>query len=122
MPALASIDLTFSMFPAASRGYEEGVVRLEPLYRLSFRYAEEYGVDIEGPRGQESQYWFLGQGQVEGRLSGRFHGANYPRRRTDNTFMPDMRSVIVKPMMAPSSFRNVAATVVPTHQEGDRSW
>jgi hypothetical protein len=69
-------------------------MRLEPLYRLRFRYTEEYGMNIDGPRGQESQYWFLGEGRVEGRITGRFHGANYPRRRTDNTFMPDMRSVI----------------------------
>jgi hypothetical protein len=69
-------------------------VRLEPLYRLRFGYPEEYEVHIDGPRGQESQYWFLGKGRVEGRISGRFHGMNYPRRRTDNTFLPDMRSVI----------------------------
>jgi hypothetical protein len=31
---------------------------------------------------------------VEGRISGRFRGANHPRRRTDLTYLPDFQGVI----------------------------
>lgn len=69
-------------------------MRLEPLYRLRFRYPEEWGVDIEGDGGTQSQYLFFAEGRVEGRIAGRFRGANHPQRRTDGTFLPDFQGVI----------------------------
>jgi hypothetical protein len=69
-------------------------VRLEPLYRVHFEYPGDWGVEIEGPGGIESQHYFVAEGRCEGRISGRFHGANHPRRRTDQTFLPDFQGVI----------------------------
>jgi hypothetical protein len=61
-------------------------VRLEPLYRLTFRYAESWQTSTE----------FLGiaEGRVEGRLAGRFSGANRARRLPDGTWMPDLNGAI----------------------------
>jgi Protein of unknown function (DUF3237) len=67
-------------------------VRLEPLYRVRFRYPEEWGV--EGAAGTQEQFFFLAEGTVQGRLGGRFRGANHPQRRTDHTFVPDFQGVI----------------------------
>jgi hypothetical protein len=61
-------------------------VRLEPLYRVTFRYAESWQTSAE----------FLGiaEGRVEGRLAGRFRGANRARRLPDGTFVPDLNGAI----------------------------
>jgi hypothetical protein len=61
-------------------------VRLEPLYRITFRYAEAWQTSAD----------FLGiaQGRVEGRLAGRFRGANRARRLADGTFLPDLSGAI----------------------------
>ena len=69
-------------------------MRLEPLYRLRFTYSEGWGVEIDGPRGTQEQWFFLADGRVEGRIAGRFRGANHPQRRTDLTFVPDFQGVI----------------------------
>ncbi|MFM7719100.1 MAG: DUF3237 family protein [Actinomycetota bacterium] len=69
-------------------------MRLEPLYRMRFTYPEEWGVDVVGEGGTQSQFFFLAEGRVEGRIAGRFRGANHPQRRTDATFVPDFQGVI----------------------------
>jgi hypothetical protein len=69
-------------------------MRLEPLYRLTFTYPEEWAVEIVGEGGVDEQYFFLAEGRAEGTISGRFRGANHPRRRTDRTFVPDFQGVI----------------------------
>ena len=67
-------------------------MRLEPLYRVSFTYPEGWGIGLEG--GWE-QYLFIAEGHCQGAISGRFRGANFPRRRTDQgPFCPDFRAVI----------------------------
>ena len=67
-------------------------MRLEPLYRVSFTYPEAWGIGLEG--GWE-QYLFIAEGRCQGTISGRFRGANFPRRRTDQgPFCPDFRAVI----------------------------
>jgi hypothetical protein len=63
-------------------------VRLDPLYRITFRYPEAY-------RGAD-ELLLIAQGRVEGaRVSGRFRGANRARRRDDGTFLPDLSGAIV---------------------------
>ena len=42
----------------------------------------------------ESQHFLIGEGRCEGRIAGRFRGANHPRRRTDQTFLPDFQGAI----------------------------
>jgi hypothetical protein len=70
-------------------------MRLEPLYRVRFEYPEEHGVGIEGPDGRQERYFFIAEGRCEGRVTGRFRGANHPDRRVDGTFVPDFQGVIV---------------------------
>jgi len=67
-------------------------MRLEPLYRVRFTYPESWGIDLEGGW---QQFFFIAEGRCEGGVSGRFRGANYPRRRTpEGPFCPDIRGVI----------------------------
>jgi hypothetical protein len=67
-------------------------VRLEQLYRVRFTYPEGWAVELEG--GWE-QHLFLAEGRCEGEVTGRFRGANFPRRRTAaGPFVPDLRAVI----------------------------
>jgi hypothetical protein len=69
-------------------------VRLEPLYRVRFTYPDQWGADLAGPDSNECQLFFLAEGRCEGRISGRFRGANHPYRRSDGTFLPDFQGVI----------------------------
>lgn len=67
-------------------------MRLEPLYRLRFRYPESWAVELEGGW---QQWFFLAEGTVEGSINGRFRGANFPlRRTTEGPYLPDFRAVI----------------------------
>jgi hypothetical protein len=69
-------------------------VRLEPLYRVTFHYPEAWFVELDGERGTESEHFFIAEGRCEGRVAGRFRGANHPHRRTDLTYLPDFQGVI----------------------------
>ena len=67
-------------------------MRLEPLYRIRFTYPESWMVALEG--GWE-QHLFFAEGRCEGAISGRFRGANFPRRQgASGPFRPDFRAVI----------------------------
>ena len=61
-------------------------MRLEPLYRLVFRYPEPF-------RARE-ELLLLAEGRCEGRLSGRFRGANRAHREADGTYVPDLHGAI----------------------------
>lgn len=70
-------------------------MRLEPLYRVRFRYSEGWGVSLGAPPAAvEGQHFFFSDGRCEGRVAGTFRGANHPRRRVDGTFLPDFQGVI----------------------------
>ena len=69
-------------------------MRLKPLYRATFTTPEKWNVELAGPAGTEGQSFLIAEGRCEGRLSARLRGANYPRRRTDNTLVPDFRGVL----------------------------
>jgi hypothetical protein len=69
-------------------------MRLESLYRVRFDYPEGWHVELEGERGTESEHFFLAEGRCEGRIAGRFRGANHPHRRVDLTYLPDFQGVI----------------------------
>jgi hypothetical protein len=64
-------------------------MRLEHLYRLQFSYLEHWFV--EGP---DEVFLGLAEGRCEGALAGRFRGANHPRRRSDDVFLPDFDAVV----------------------------
>jgi hypothetical protein len=69
-------------------------VRLEPLYRATFTTPESWSVELAGANGTEAQSFLIAEGRCEGRLSARYRGANYPRRRTDGTLLPDFRGAL----------------------------
>lgn len=69
-------------------------MRLEPLYSVRFRYPDGWEVALSGPAGTEERHFYLAEGSCTGRITGRFRGANHPRRRTDHTFTPDFQGVI----------------------------
>jgi hypothetical protein len=68
-------------------------MRLEPQYRLSFRYTEEWGVDLD-TRTPAGAFFFIAEGRCSGTVNGRFRAANHPVRRVDGTFVPDLQGVI----------------------------
>jgi hypothetical protein len=70
-------------------------LRLEPLYRLTFRYTEEWGVALDSDEASRAgAFFFIAEGLVAGRVAGRFRAANHPLRRADGTFQPDLHGVI----------------------------
>jgi Protein of unknown function (DUF3237) len=67
-------------------------VKLEPLYVLRFRYPEEgLGATIAG---DEQEIFLLAEGRAEGGITGRFRGANHPRRRADRTLRMNLQGAI----------------------------
>lgn len=68
-------------------------MRLEAMYRLTFRYTEGWGVRLDdaSPAGA---FFFIAEGSCTGRITGRFRAANHPLRRADGTFVPDLHGVI----------------------------
>ena len=69
-------------------------MRLEPIYRVRFRYPQHWHAELSGPSGSESAHFFLADGRCEGRVAGRLRGANHPRRRVDGTYLPDFQGAI----------------------------
>ena len=70
-------------------------MRLEPLYRTVFRYPDGgRGTLLEGESGSEGHYFFVAEGTVEGRVTGRLQAANHPRSRVDKTALPDIQGAI----------------------------
>ena len=67
-------------------------MRLEPLYRIRWTTPEAWSVDLFD--GAEGQSFLLAEGRCEGRVTGRFRAANFPRRRVDGTLLPDFRGVV----------------------------
>lgn len=69
-------------------------MRLEPLYRVTFTTPESWSVELGGDRGDEGRSFLIAEGRAEGRLSARYRGANFTRRRVDGTLTPDFRGVL----------------------------
>jgi hypothetical protein len=64
-------------------------VRLEPLYRIRFDYADHAYV-----RSPEFLGAFFADGRCEGALTGRFRGLNHPRVAADDVYLPSFQGVI----------------------------
>ncbi|HET7419498.1 MAG TPA: hypothetical protein VFL27_03885 [Candidatus Dormibacteraeota bacterium] len=69
-------------------------MQLKPLYSVRFRYPDGWDAEVTGPGGVEEHDFFFAEGVCTGRISGRFRGANHPRRRTDHTFEMDFQGFI----------------------------
>ena len=108
-------------------------MRLEPLYRVTFHYPEAWYVELDGERGTESEHFLIAEGRCEGRVAGRFRGANHPHRRTDLAYLPNFQGVIETDDGAtivfdlrgygrayPEGRRQVVATA--THVSGDERY
>jgi hypothetical protein len=61
-------------------------VRLEPLYRLSFRYPESF-------RSGDERLLFA-EGTADGRLAGRFRAANRAARLADGRYLPELQGAV----------------------------
>ena len=55
---------------------------------------ESWSVDLRGAGGSEGQLFLVAEGRCEGRISGRYRAANFPRRRVDGALTPDFRGVL----------------------------
>ena len=62
-------------------------MRAEPLYRITFSYRETYraGDDV----------LLLAEGSVEGRVAGRFRGANRARLASTGAWIPRLEGAVV---------------------------
>ena len=69
-------------------------MRLEPLYRVQVTVPHIWGADLTGSDNLEGQLFGIGEGRREGRITGRFVGANHPHRRSDGTFLPNFQGII----------------------------
>jgi hypothetical protein len=74
-------------------------MQLRPLYTLRFFYPKDQGVEVRNPddanaTGKEDEMFFFAEGTCEGTISGKFRGANHPRRRADNTAVMSLQGFI----------------------------
>src|SRR4029453_869873 len=76
------------------RPRRELIVRIDPLYRVTFTTPESWSVSLEGESGTEGLSFLIAEGRCEGRLSARYRGANFPRRRADGVLTPSFRGVL----------------------------
>ena len=68
-------------------------MRLSPLYTVRFFYPKDQTVEIKNPEdanaaGREEEMFFFAEGTSEGRISGRFKGANTPNGQTGRAYRP----------------------------------
>jgi hypothetical protein len=69
-------------------------MQLKPLYAVRFRYPDAWDAEITGTFGTEEENFLFAEGQCSGLISGRFRGANHPRRRTDGTYLMNFQGFI----------------------------
>jgi hypothetical protein len=69
-------------------------MRLEPLYAVTFTTPEAWSVEVAADAGTEGRGFLLAEGRSTGRLSARYRAANFPRKRTDGTLVPEFRGVL----------------------------
>lgn len=69
-------------------------MKLLPLYRVRFTYPQGWEVALSPQTSSESQHFYLAEGNCDGRIQGRFRGANHPRQRGDSTFEPNFQGII----------------------------
>lgn len=93
-------------------------MKLEHLYRIRFVYPEIWGITLNG--GWE-QTFAIAEGRCEGEISGRFRGANYPKRYgEDGPFRPIFEPSL-KQMTGPQSCSSGMVTDGHILPEGGRS-
>jgi hypothetical protein len=79
--------------PTIIVGQEDRAVRLESLCRLAMQYQ---GASWHRPYGDQEALGFgHGDGVVTGEIEGTLVWANYPRRREDGVWTPNLRGMII---------------------------
>lgn len=91
---LAAMPLVAISHPLQAHPDSAMTAELKPLYRVRFTYPEGWSIPLAAADSTESQSFFIAEGRCDGRISGRFRGANHPRRRSDGTYEPDFQGVI----------------------------
>jgi hypothetical protein len=61
---------------------------------VEFTYPQGWSVELHGEHGSEWRDLYIAEGTCTGRVPGRMHGANHPRRRVDGTCCPNFQGVI----------------------------
>jgi|SRR5829696_1636569 len=69
-------------------------MRLEPFYTVTFTTPEAWSVEVASDAGIEGRSFLLAEGRSTGRLSARYRAANFPRKGTDGTLVPEFRGVL----------------------------
>jgi Protein of unknown function (DUF3237) len=69
-------------------------MRLDPLYTVTFTTPEAWSVEVASDAGIEGRGFLLAEGHSTGRLSARYRAANFPRKRSDGTLLPEFRGVL----------------------------
>ena len=69
-------------------------MKLVPLYRVRFIYPEGWEIALSSSSSTEGQHFYLAEGTCEGRIKGKFRGANHPRRRGDGAYEPNFQGII----------------------------
>jgi len=69
-------------------------MRLDPLYRVAFTTPEAWSVSLQASGATEGRSFLIAEGRIEGRVNGRYRGANFPRRRVDDALEPEFRGVL----------------------------
>jgi len=69
-------------------------MRLEQLYTVTFTTPEAWSVEVSSDAGIEGRSFLLAEGRSTGRLSARYRAANFPRKRTDASLVPEFRGVL----------------------------
>jgi hypothetical protein len=71
-------------------------MRLEPLCRMSMRYIDASWHRPYGPDGDHAEALGFGHGDglVTGEVEGKLVWANYPRRRQDGVWTPNLRGML----------------------------
>ena len=70
------------------------MMRLEPLYTVTFTTPEAWSVEVTSDAGIERRGFLLAEGRSTGRLSARYRAANFPRKRSDGALVPEFRGVL----------------------------
>jgi hypothetical protein len=110
-------------------------MQLEHLYRVTFTTPESWTVTRQGAGGGEGQSFLIAEGRAEGRVSGRYRAANYPRRRADGALEPSFRGVLETDdgaailfhweglaTMTPSGMRTLLGTIQHVADDDRYAW
>ncbi|MDQ6781564.1 MAG: DUF3237 domain-containing protein [Candidatus Eremiobacteraeota bacterium] len=69
-------------------------MRLKAALSSAFHYPQSWATELSGGFGSERAMLMFAAGTCEGGISSRFRAANFPCRRVDEQFIPDLKGVI----------------------------